>query len=129
MARFTRALAVRSPAPVFKIAVPRAPSGGRLARRVRHHRRSKAGAGTSDLTTAAIAGVAISVLNGIDALPTIDGIGKSGTIALIAYFLSKQGGQLGGIARTVCTCMVAETARALASGEKLKGSDLDLETV
>lgn len=124
----SRAMVLRPSTPTIRLAIPRM-QGGTVKRKRTVHRRKGSGKHI-DLTTAAIAGAAIGLLTKyVTSLPTIPGIGTQGTIGLIAYFLSKQGGQVGTIARTVCVVCVAGAAKNMVRGEAIAGEDEDFATV
>jgi len=110
MAR-SRSMVVRSQSPILRIAVPRAAPAVRARPRARHRRGGSRGA-PLDITTAAISGLALSLLDKVG-LPEIPVVGKTGSIAIIAYFLSKQGGQIGAVARVICTVSVAMAAKQM----------------
>jgi len=92
-----RAFPVRSPAPVIRIAAPRA-----LPAKKTHRRRGAASTGITGKTLigAGIGGAALGFIEKtFPNLPTMPIIGRTGTIAIAAYMISKRGG--GGIARDI----------------------------
>ena len=118
----SRAMVLRPSTPTIRLVAPRQSNVVRMPRR--HARRSSKRHVPVDLTTAAIAGVALSLVPKLG-LPAIPVVGTHGATAIVAYFLSKQGGQLGAIARTVCTVSIALCAQDLMSGGKVLGEDFD----
>lgn len=58
-------------------------------------------------------------------LPTIPILGRAGTIAVAAHFLSKQGGQTSGIARDVALAGAAIAGYQLGLTGKVSGEDVD----
>jgi len=89
-----RSIPVRAPAPIIRIAAPRA-----IQPKKRHHRRSSVGGGITGKTIIA-AGIGGAVLGFLEktfpTMPTVPVLGRAGTIALGAYFLSRRGGVGGG---------------------------------
>jgi len=128
MAKRGSNLALYRPAmPILRIAVPRAPSGAITKRKTRTHRRGKAKAHL-DLTTAAMAGAGLYLIDKMT-LPAVPLIGKKGVVAIGGYFLSKQGGQVGTVARVITLVTIAEIVRDLLTSGSISGEDGDLETV
>ena len=92
-----RAFPVRAPAPVIRIAAPRA-----LPAKKTHRRKGGASTGITGKTLigAGIGGAALGFIEKtFPNLPTMPIIGRTGTIAIAAYMISKRGG--GGIARDI----------------------------
>lgn len=98
-ARTALVRAVPMRAPVIRVSAPRAPS-----RRTRHRRHHSVGTGKVNQKTMMAAALGGAVLGYIDKtftnIPTVPILGRAGTIAVAAYFLSGRGG-LGTIARDV----------------------------
>lgn len=96
----------RTSTPTVRISVPRAAPMTRARRAgavVRRAGKRFASSGAMTPVAAALtsAGVGWAEKSGIlDALPTVPGIGRKGTLALAAFFWSKYGG--GKVARDVC---------------------------
>lgn len=95
---------MRAPAPVIRIAAPRTITRAKPKRR--YHRRGSSVGGAITAKTMIGAGIGGAVLGFVEktfpTLPTVPVLGRAGTIALAAYFLSRQGGiGSGGIARDV----------------------------
>lgn len=90
---------VRSPAPIIRIAQPRA-----IAPKKTRHRRSSVSGGitTKTMFAAGIGGAALGFIEKqFPNLPSVPVIGRKGTIAIGAYLLSKRGGMGGGIMRDI----------------------------
>ena len=101
---FARIVRASSPAPVIRIAAPKAAPAmtrrARVGRSIRRAAGSRAGGMTpiSAAVTSAVVGYAES--SGLlDKLPSVPVIGRKGTLAIAAYYFSKHGG--GKIARDV----------------------------
>jgi hypothetical protein len=93
--RIIKVPAARAAAPIIRVSAPRA------APKKKHRRRHGGGGGgmtPNVLLGAAIGGAALGFVDkSFPTLPTIPLLGKPGTIAVIAYFLSKRGGLGGGL--------------------------------
>lgn len=94
----------RAPAPVIRIAAPRAIAGPKKTKR--HHRRSSVGGSSLSGKTLIGVGIGGAVLGFLEktfpTMPTVPLIGRAGTIAIAAYFLNKNGGMgHGGLVRDV----------------------------
>jgi len=126
MAKRSSALAVRTvraPAPVIRIAAPRAANVVKAARRTgRMSRRAAVGShGLTPIaaaTTAAVVGYAES--SGLlDRLPEIPVIGRKGTLAIAAWYFSKHGG--GKIARDVALIAAVLAGHELGAKGSISG--------
>jgi hypothetical protein len=112
-----RTIPVRSPAPIIRIAAPRA------APAKKHHRRRGRG-GSSALTpgklvTIAVGGAALGFIQKtFPNLPTLPIVGKSGTITILAYFASKHGF---GFARDIAVAGAAISGYQLGLAGKISG--------
>lgn len=94
-----RAIPVRAPAPIIRIAAPRAPT---VKKQRRRRGSSSAGITGKTMIGAGIGGAALGFIEKtFPNLPTVPILGRAGTIALGAYFLSRRGGMGGGIMRDV----------------------------
>lgn len=112
----------RSPAPVIRIATARAAP----IKKVKHHGRRRAGGVGSGRTLIGTA-VGGAVLGFIEkqfpTLPTVPLLGRAGTIAVAAHFLSKQGGQSSPILRDVALAGAAIAGYQLGKEGKVAGDD------
>ena len=114
--------APRAAAPIIKVAAPRAPA------KTKHHRRrshaSSGGGGLNPKTMlgAGLGGAALGFIEkSFPSLPTIPLIGRAGTVALGAYFLSKRGGMGGSILRDVALAGAAIAGYQLGHNGKISG--------
>ena len=119
----------RGPAPIIRVqsSAPRAPK----AKRRRSRGRSKGGGGHAGLTVnhmlaTTFGGFALGFINkSFPSLPTLPIIGRSGTIAIGAYFLAKHmGGGASGILRDVAMAGAAVAGFELGTTGKVAG-DVD----
>jgi hypothetical protein len=121
-----RTIPVRAPAPVIRIAAPRAPTAGKTKRR--SHRRSSASGGITGKTvlSAGIGGAALGFIEKtFPNIPTVPVLGRAGTIALAAYFLSRRGGTgMGGIARDVALAAASIAGYQLGKTGKVSGDEV-----
>lgn len=109
---------------MIRIAAPRAVA----AKTKKHHRRRSAsgiGSGKTLIGTAIGGAVLGFVEKQFPSLPTIPILGRAGTIAVAAHFLSKQGGQTSGIARDVALAGAAIAGYQLGLTGKVSGEDVD----
>lgn len=96
----------RQQAPIIKVSAPRAIA----TRKKTHRRRSSVGGAMSgkSLIATAIGGAAFGFIEkSFPQLPTLPLVGRAGTIAIAAYFLSKRGGLGGGIVRDIANAGAA----------------------
>lgn len=125
---------MRAPAPVIRIAAPRAPSKPKTRRR--SHRRGSVGGAITGKTMIG-AGIGGAVLGFVEKtfpnLPTVPVLGRAGTIALGAYFLSRQGGiGSSGIVRDVALAAAVVAGYQIGKTGKVAGDvegDLDGDDV
>lgn len=109
---------VRAPAPVVRVSVPR-------AAKVRH-RRGKGGGGVGALSVQrmlaiGLGGMALGFIEkAVPSMPTIPVIGKKGTIALVAYFMSR-GGHGPSILRDVAVVASGMAGYELGATGKISG--------
>ncbi len=118
-----RALPVRAPAPIIRVTAPRAPSAPK-----KHHRRRSApahvGVNQKTLLGAGIGGAALGFIEKtFPSLPTVPLIGRAGTIAIAAYFLSRRGGMGGGILKDVALAAAAVAGYQLGRDGKVAGDE------
>lgn len=122
-ARVTQIRTVRAPAPIIRVSAPRAVKIKRQSRR----RRSSVGSmSTSNLTSVAIGAAAFGYLEKSDfgkSLPTIPALGRKGSLAIAAYFASKQ--FKSPLLRDICVAAVALSAYEFAQSGKISGDDDD----
>lgn len=120
-----RTIPVRAPAPVIRIAAPRAPTAAKSKRR--SHRRSSGGGITGKtVLSAGIGGAALGFIEKtFPNIPTVPVLGRAGTIALAAYFLSRRGGTgMGGIARDVALAAASIAGYQLGKTGKVSGDEV-----
>lgn len=97
----------RQSAPIIKVSAPRA-----IAAKKKPHRRRSSSVGGAmsgkSLIATAIGGAAFGFIEkSFPELPTLPLVGRAGTIAIAAYFLSKRGGLGGGIVRDIANAGAA----------------------
>lgn len=109
----------RTPAPIIKVSAPRALRAPKVHRR----RRSGGGQGNTKDTMvkmamggAAIAFIEKSAIN----IPTIPVLGRTGTIAVAAYFF---GGKKPGLVRDIAIAAATLAAYEMARDGKIAGED------
>lgn len=112
-------------APVIRINAPRAVAAPKSKKRT-HHRRGSVG-GTSTGKTIIGAGIGGAVLGFVEkqwpTFPTVPILGRAGTIAAAAYFLSKQGGMSSPILRDVAIAGAVVAGYQLGKEGKVAGDD------
>lgn len=114
-----------APAPIIRIASPRAPA----VKKTKHHRRrSSAGGGFSSgrgLIAVGIGGAALGLIEKhFPNFPTLPVVGRAGSIALAAHFLSKQGGMSSGLLRDVAIAGAVIAGYQLGKEGKVAGDDV-----
>lgn len=94
----------RQQAPIIRVSAPRA-----IAKKKTRRRSSVGGAMSGkSLIATAIGGAAFGFIEkSFPQLPTLPLVGRAGTIAIAAYFLSKRGGFGGGIVRDIANAGAA----------------------
>lgn len=118
------AAAPRPVAPIIRIATPRAAA----PKAKKHHRRRHSGAsGNTTGKTIIGAGIGGAVLGFVEkqwpSFPTVPILGRAGTIAVAAYFLSKQGGMSSPILRDVAIAGAVVAGYQLGKEGKVSGDD------
>jgi hypothetical protein len=121
--------APRPVAPVIRIAAPRAPSTHKKHRR--HHNVGGAASGSGKaLMGSAIGGAIFGFLEKqFPTMPSVPFVGRAGTVAIAAYFLSRKGGirsqlikDVGMAAAAIAGYELGKTGKV--SGDELSGDDL-----
>jgi hypothetical protein len=118
-----RAVQTRPVAPVIRIQAPRSIAA---PKKKTHHRRRSAsamGSGKTLIGTAVGGAVLGFIEKQFPTLPTVPLLGRAGTIAVAAHFLSKQGGQTSGILRDVALAGAAIAGYQLGKEGKVSGDD------
>ena len=116
-----RTVAARPPTQIIQVRASRAPT---THKKKKGHRRHGGAAGLTNKTLmgAAIGGAALGFVDKqFPTLPTLPLVGRAGTIALIAWFLSKQRGGIGTIARDVALAGAAVAGYELGKEGKVSG--------
>jgi len=118
----------RGPAPVIRVqtSTPRAPKAKRRRSRGRGKSGSHGGLSFNHMAATAFGGFAMGFINkSFPSLPTLPIIGRSGTIALGAWFLAKHmGGGTSGLLRDVAMAGAAVAGFELGTTGKVSG-DVD----
>lgn len=108
-------------APIIKVSAPRA-----IAKpKTKHRRRSSVGGAA--LTFKSMLGIGLGgaafgyIEKTFPTMPSLPLVGRSGTIALAAYFLSKRGGMGGGIVRDIAIAGAAISGYQLGKTGTISG--------
>lgn len=98
-AAIVRNIPVRAPAPVIRVSAPRAPAKTKSRRRSVS---SIVGINAKTIVGAGVGGAALGFIEKtFPNLPTVPIVGRAGTIAIAAYFLSRGRGSTSGIMRDI----------------------------
>lgn len=121
-----RAVPIRAPAPVIRIAAPRSISAPKHKKRVHHRRGASSGTGSvKTLIGCAVGGAALGFIEKhFPTIPTVPVIGRAGTIAVAAHFLSKQGGTASGLLRDIAIAGSVIAGYQLGKDGKVSGDDV-----
>lgn len=112
----------RPMAPIIKVSAPRAIA----TKKPKHRRRSACGA-VGSLTFKNMLGIGLGgaafgyIEKTFPTMPSLPLVGRSGTIALAAYFLSKRGGMGGGIVRDIAIAGAAISGYQLGKTGTISG--------
>jgi hypothetical protein len=113
----------RPVAPVIRIAAPRTAGVVKHKKHTRRRSSNSAGSGKTLIGTAVGGAVLGFIEKQFPTLPTVPLLGRAGTIAVAAHFLSKQGGQTSGILRDVALAGAAIAGYQLGKEGKVSGDD------
>jgi hypothetical protein len=117
-----RAVPVRAPAPVIRIAAPRPVQPKKPTRRRRHH---SSGGGRGIVATAIGGAVLGFVERTFPSLPTLPIVGRAGTVAIAAHFIGRHmSGGVATIARDVSIAAAAIAGYQLGKTGKIEGDDV-----
>lgn len=115
-----------APVQVVEVKPARRRSSPKKPAKKHHHRKGSGKLSTKHLMGAAIGGAALGYIDkNFPQLPTIPMVGRAGSIALLAFFLSGKGSiagfSLGGIARDVALAGAAVAGYELGHDGKVSG--------
>lgn len=115
-----RAVPVRAPAPVIRIAAPRPVQPKKTSHR---RRRAHSGGGGRGIVATAIGGAVLGfVEKTFPTLPTLPIIGRAGTVAIAAHFIGKHtSGGVATIARDVAIAAAAIAGYQLGKTGRIEG--------
>ena len=118
-AAIVRAVPVRAPAPVIRIAAPRPVQPKKITHRRRRHHSS----GGRGIVATAIGGAVLGFIEKtFPSLPTLPVVGRAGTVAIAAYFVGKHSsGSVATIARDVSIAAAAIAGYQLGKSGKIEG--------
>lgn len=115
-----RAVPVRAPTPIIRIAAPRPVQPKKSPHRRRRH--SSTGGGRGIVATAIGGAVLGFVERTFPSLPTLPIVGRAGTVAIAAHFIGKHSsGSIATIARDVAVAAAAIAGYQLGKTGKVEG--------
>lgn len=110
----------QAPAPVIRIATPRAPAARKAPKR---RGRARGGSPGKTMVSGAIGGAALGFLEkAFPNLPTVPILGRAGTVGLACYFLSQRGGMgNSGILRDIAFASAVLAGYQIGTTGKIQG--------